>query len=309
MLRHVLRGVGFLAIGCFLSSPAWAFQVQATAPQIGNIAVRWAKQPVTIHLQQDGAPSVTDGSDIRAIKAAFQKWSAPTCNNLQFDFQLIASAPFAGRKTDPDNQFSPPQKDGKSVVMFETKDWEFGDQIVAQNATFFEPQTGKLQETDLLFNAVHFKWSSDEKAGTLDIETVALARIGLMIGLWHSEFPGNVMHPSFDLRSVSRNLGQDDKDGSCWLYPTSGWNNPEPPKPKDPAQPTEPTPPTPDSGNPGTDGGGTTNPPNPTPDTGTQPPTQNGGCSALRHSNQSWGWLALCFGLVVLFGFRRRPNA
>ena len=229
-------GVGILfALYYFFLSlhSAQAFQVQATAPQAGNKCVRWSKQPTAIQIHLDGAPNVKDGSDVRAIREALHVWSAPSCNNLVFSIELTNNTSFAGRRKDPKNQFSPFTRDGKSVIRFETKAWEWSEQELARNATYFDPQTGKIKEADLLFNAVHWKWSATQAPSTIDIKTVAIARIGFMIGLWFSEVPGAMLHPSTDLMRVRHYLSPDDMKGSCFLYPTSGWKAPPPPKPQE----------------------------------------------------------------------------
>lgn len=278
---------------------AHAFQVQAVAPQVGKIAVRWNQPVIAIHLHKDGAPSVTDGSDLQALRKAFQLWSQPTCNNLQFSFKETTTDVFAGRKKEPQNPLSPAQKDGKSVIRFESKSWEFGDEVIAKNATFFKPQTGELQETDLLFNAVHFKWSANQKENTLDILTVALPRIGQMLGLWYSDVEDSVMHASFNTRIVDQKLRQDDINGSCFLYPTTGWKNPPPPQ-KGTTQPKPEPPPQVDAGT----------PPQPKPDTPGQPQpsdsstgTPKTGCDTSSTPFTPW---SLLFMLGVGFLCTRR---
>lgn len=283
----------------------WAFQVQQAAPQQGGKVVRWAKQPVPIFLHQDGAPEVSDGSDFRAIQTAFDAWSKPSCNNLTFDIKQTTATDFAGRKKDPSDVASPFMKDGQSVVRFETGTWEFGDSVIAQNATFFDGPTGELQEADVLLNAVNFKWSADQASGTLDITTVMLQSIGKMIGLWFSEIPGAVMHPGFDLRRVNRSLQDDDIKGSCFLYPTSGWTDRPPPAPAEPSQSNEPPPPTPREATnqeapTGVVDGGTNGGTPETPNTGT-PGT---GCQA----STSLPWLGAILLLLGLLSLPRRQR-
>ncbi len=246
--RAFLCGPVFLLFSSMLSTTALGYQVQSTAEQAGNKVARWYNLPVPIELHLDGAPDIKDGSDLRAIREALQSWTQPQCNNLTFAFETTNNTSFAGRRKDPNDPLSEFTRDGKSVIRFETQNWEWSQTEVARNATYFDPQTGAIKEADLLFNAVHFKWSTDQSPGTLDIQTVALIRGGFMLGLWFSEVPGALLHGSTDLRRTHRSLSQDDIDGSCFLYPTSGWNNSPPPAPKEnPALPeptTGPEPPT-----------------------------------------------------------------
>jgi hypothetical protein len=248
---HAIFGILFtlcitvLAESLLCTRHVHAFQVQSTAIQAGNKVVRWAKMPVAINLHISGAPDITDGSDLRAIREAFQTWSEPTCNDLVFSFEITNTTSFAGRKADPTDPLSPYDRDTKSVVRFETQTWEleWSALEMARTATHFDPQTGMIREADLLFNAVHFKWSTNQKSNTLDIKTVAINRIGFMIGLWFSEIPGSMMHHTTDLMRTRHHLGSDDIDGSCFLYPIDGWKDPPPPPPKEPPKPDTYVPP------------------------------------------------------------------
>lgn len=287
-------------------SLAHAYQVQTTAKQAGNKVARWYTLPVKVELHLDGAPTVKDGSDLRAIRAALQTWSQPNCNNLTFTTELTNNTSFAGRRKDPQDPLSEFTRDGKSVIRFETNTWEWSKLELARNATYFEPQTGAIKEADLLLNAVDFQWSTDQSVGTLDIQTVVLARAGFMIGLWFSDVPGALLHANTDLRSVQRTLTQDDTNGSCFLYPPGGWTNPPPPAPGETPPQTEPPPSTQEPSTPsepttsndagediGTDGG---TPENPTDGTGCQ-------CS---HASPPPFWLLASAGLLLLGGGWRR---
>lgn len=298
-----------------------AFQVQGTAPQAGNKCVRWAQQPINIEIHQDGAPTIKDGSDIRAIREALKVWSAPSCNNLSFTIALTKETSFAGRKKDPSNPLSPLNRDGKSVIRFETKSWEWSEQELARNAVYFDPQTGKIKESDLLFNAVHWKWSTTQEGGTVDVKTVALARIGFFLGLWFSEVPGSMMYSGTDLMRTRHHLSPDDIAGSCFLYPTTGWKDPPPPKPKENPTAFEPPvrepPPTakekPSGNDPGTalpDGGGQT-----TPDTkktvDTASPSDQvseGGCKCDQSTPSPWTGLLLFVFFIALLLRRARHD-
>lgn len=291
---------------------ASAYQVQSTAEQAGNKVARWNTQPITVELHLDGAPDISDGSDLRAIREALQTWTQPSCNNLKFDFQTTNNTSFAGRRTDPNDQQSAFTRDGKTVVRFETKTWEWGKAEVARNATYFDPQTGVIKEADLLFNAVHFKWSTDQSAGTIDIQTVALIRGGFMLGLWYSEVPGALLHSGTDLLRTHRSLSQDDIDGSCFLYPTSGWKDAPPPAPQEnPALPEpqagpEPTTPPQDSGT-TTPDTSTTNPGNDASSTTEGTEGGSGGCQCSSSSPTPWSFGLLLFAVVaIMWRFRHR---
>lgn len=300
-------------LGLLCSTPVWGFQVQSTAEQAGNKVVRWNVSPIRIELHLDGAPAINDGSDLRAIREAFATWAQPTCNNLAFDFQLTNNTSFAGNRQDPSDPLSEFTRDGKSVVRFETKQWEWSKLELARNANHFDPQTGILKEADLLFNAVDFKWSTDQTVGTIDIQTVALARIGMMLGLWFSEVPGALLHPSTDLRLVQRTLSQDDIDGSCFLYPTSGWKDVPPPKPAEVPAVIE----RPNTSQENTSGGfdsTSSQPDGGTNNTGPEinqaiEPGISGGCQCQSHSHTSWLWLLFLIGVVGGSWHRRQTES
>lgn len=291
-------------------SLAQAFQVQTTAVQAGNKVARWNQSPIRVELHLDGAPDIKDGSDLRAIRDAFASWAAPTCNNLAFDFQLTNNTSFAGNRKDPSDPLSEFTRDGKSVVRFETQTWAWSKLELARNANHFDPQTGEMKEADLLFNAVDYKWSTDQSVGTVDIQTVALARIGFMLGLWLSDIPGALLHPSTDLRIAQRSLSQDDIDGSCFLYPTSGWKDVPPPKPGESPSFAEPTPfpsePLPSAESSSTSDGGNQLPPSDLDSTIDNP--VGGGCQCQSHSSFSWLWLACCVLFGLVFARRRKRS-
>ncbi len=273
----------------------WAFRVQTTSEQTGNHVVRWAISPIPILIHKDGAKDVTDGSDIQAIKEAFLAWAAPKCNNLAFSFATTTITSFAGRPIDPKFVTGPKDRDGKSVIRFESKKWEWSDAILLKKSVVFDPQSGQIKETDLLFNDVHYKWSTDQKPDTIDIKSAIFQQVGFMLGLWYSENSKAIMHESYDYRTQRNKLHADDIKGICFLYPTSGWKDVPPPEPSSAGEPIV------------EESSNSTDASWPPPLQKTPPPSSHQGCQCQHSSYVSIEMLLLIF-LIFPFAMRRRSR-
>ncbi|MBK04060.1 MAG: hypothetical protein CL920_37110 [Deltaproteobacteria bacterium] len=272
-----------------LPAVAWGFQVQSTSEQTGNKVVRWANQPVTFEIHKDGSKDVTDGSDIQAIKDALNAWTVQGCA-LQFAFTTSESTSYAGRPKDPNNPTGDKDRDGKSLIRFETANWEWSENILMQRSIYFTPTTGELKEVDVLFNNVHYTWASTPTANAVEIKTVLFYQAGFLLGLWYSEFKSAVMHESRDRQNGPITLAQDDKDGICFLYPSDGWKEQAPPAPKE----FGPEPIAPE--------------PTPTPDTKTTTPPSQQGCQCNASSSDFDFVYLLMFIFIGASVLKRRPR-
>ncbi|MCB9645313.1 MAG: matrixin family metalloprotease [Deltaproteobacteria bacterium] len=195
-----------LALGLGASAPAQAFQAQGYV---------WdTTAPVTYQLQPEGSDDVTDGSDLTAIRNAFNTWEEVACSALRFT----------------EATWAPPRtvaNDGGHRIMWveEQAEWPGQAGTLALTYTFYT-STGdrKIVDADMVVNGVNWTWTTvDAQIGQgtpakVDIETVVFHEAGHFLGLDHSSDESAAMYPSNN-KLKQRGPATDDVRGVCSLYP------------------------------------------------------------------------------------------
>ena len=143
-------------------------------------------------LSPAGTDDVSDGSDLEAVRRAFQTWQNVACSYLEFSEQA-----WSGQGT--------VQNDGINRVFWveNERDWPGQSGTLALTYTFYSAAGEQtITDADMILNGVHWRWTTDENQvgqGTpaqLDVETVVFHEVGHFFGLNHSRDPSAAMFPS-----------------------------------------------------------------------------------------------------------------
>ena len=160
-----------------------------------------------------GSDDVGDGSDIVAVRRAFDTWQQVECSALSFDEQTwVGGAAIAN--------------DGSNRVYWEESadNWLGQPGTLALTFTFYTLGANRaITGADIVLNGVDWTWTTDEaqagrgRQAPVDIETVVLHEVGHFFGLDHSLDPAAAMFPNNN-KAVQRVPATDDIQGVCALY-------------------------------------------------------------------------------------------
>ena len=323
-----------------LAPHARAYYVESRA---SGVVARYADQDtsdpdidVEFRISTQGLmPNEADA--LTAIRAAFQTWTDASCGAITFNEGTNPTATVGADRT----HWTADGGCGGSgpiyiLVYFDDgtinpDEWVGGPSV--GKFYFATTASGELCGGTVVLNSSDHSWSTSGGATELDVQGIATALIGRVLGIT-SGVPDNATYPSYAPGDTSkRTLGTDDLEAIAYLYPDSGAAGCD--TPMDPEMICDGSmigtcPPTPTTMNDGgtADGsvGRDTGTP-PTPDTGTTPGSDSGtggadggtgadagsmsgdggcGCRAAGHPSGARGlWLALA-GLALLAARRRR---
>lgn len=198
-------------IGLGLLLTLFSAKAQAYVPQ----EYRWTQEdlPLSFEIDPAGAPGLNDGSDLTAIRSAFDSWEAVTCSLLTFEEKAWTAPSIVSR-------------DLKNKVFWAKTQAEWGyvggqPTTLALTFAFYDLQTKRAQDADIILNGVDWMWTTAQgSAGNkvADVETVVLHEIGHFFGLGHTNDANAVMYPQNNA-AIRRQPASDDQTGVCALYP------------------------------------------------------------------------------------------
>lgn len=176
---------------------------------------RWpntAEQPVEYMLHPDGTADVAGGSDLEAIRRAFDTWQAVSCAYLSF-----VEVPWLDPKVIGNDMNS-------RIFWVENQgEWPGNQNTLALTYAFYTLDTQQITDADIIVNGVDWVWTTvDAEIGTgtpakVDVETVLFHEIGHFFGLDHSTDMNAAMFPSNN-KLKQRAPASDDIAGICALY-------------------------------------------------------------------------------------------
>ena len=176
--------------------------------------------PLIYTLNKDGVPNITDGSDLDAVRASFQSWSAISTANIQFTE--------AGTTTS--NKYAN-ASDGINLVSFEDDQFPFSYGVLAVAAKTLKidatTQAARIIDADIVVNpdfVNDIKYNlgvlgSGNNSGYFDIQSVITHEIGHILGLLHSGVVSSTMFFTLNSGTKVRTLEQDDKSWASYGYP------------------------------------------------------------------------------------------
>lgn len=197
-----------LTLTLLSSASAFAYVHQRTN---GQHPLRWADTLVRFVIQSEGAPGVSDGSDLTAVRTGFEAWSS----SERF-LQLQETTDSAQRaRTDW-------RSDDVHLVTWDTTNesgfFGAGSGLVAATPVEYNPATGEILDADVILDGSR-SWSTTLEAGKFDVQAVVTHEVGHFLGLDHSAVHRATMNPAVkEGQTWQRSLESDDLAGATALY-------------------------------------------------------------------------------------------
>jgi YVTN family beta-propeller protein len=152
--------------------------------------------PLSFKCCTDGAPGISDGSDIDAVEDAMAAWTSVA--------DIVASVDYAGT----DSKCDPDATDMNNVITFTPSEWLWSSTTIAVgiSTSFLEPtwananwwRPGQISDVDVVFNPL-LENGYRTDTGNLDsdiwIESVAAHEFGHFFGLVHTPVKSSTMFP------------------------------------------------------------------------------------------------------------------
>ena len=169
---------------------------------------------VTMELQQSGSADINDGSDLQAIRDAFEEWNQVPCSEFRFVDGGTGTSRSIGA-------------DGVNRITFLESNWP-GYAAGAGAFTLRERVSGspdRWTEFDIQINGQDTNWATDGNAQLPDIRSAVVHELGHGLGLQHASHPEASMYFSVRLGTTfARTLHADDIAGICYLYPAQAFS-------------------------------------------------------------------------------------
>jgi len=179
-----------------------------------------ASENFPFQINQDGDPVITDGSDLTAIRNAFQNWQNVTTSKVSFTDNGTTSLTNASAT------------DGVNLVTFRDQEFLFPPLVLAVTAKTIvfgaDPSIAEIVDADIIFNPAFtnhptFKFGTDTHPGAFDIESTAIHEVGHILGLIHSGVLDASMFFVLQPETEGRSLTLDDRAWASHLYPEPGF--------------------------------------------------------------------------------------
>ncbi|RME04395.1 MAG: hypothetical protein D6805_03195 [Planctomycetota bacterium] len=184
--------------------------------------VRWnlaSSTTVDYTIHSAGSDDIPDKSEEVAIRLAFQAWNNVSSAQIQFQEDPTYSqvSDISAKKSDGTTPIH--------LVIFDENNatglFSPGSTIVALTPVLSN-SNGEILDADIVFNGRDHNFSTDGKANTFDVQSIATHEIGHFLGLDHSANRTATMYPfsrpnEYHLRSLSL----DDVAGVNALYPAT----------------------------------------------------------------------------------------
>jgi len=243
-LRWALAGLTALGVVAGLASPADAFCRTTTCNRkkdkcrIIDSCVRtgaplgWKQMPIPYRFHAKTTSRVDDEEARGAIRLAFARWTEVICPNGKRTSLRFQELPAISAKI--------PRGKEPFGIYFRDDRWPHkdSDSTLALTSQLFGVESGDIFYADIEVNTgeKHFVVRDDEK-GT-DLEAVITHEVGHYIGIDHSPEPDSIMTPSYcesdkrceESRALARDLGADDVEAVCAIYPPDRTLTPEAPQ-------------------------------------------------------------------------------
>ena len=189
-------------VSCFWCSNVFAYKIKKT--KNGKIT-KWNTNTVTYYVNTSGGPP----DSLAAIQAAMQTWTDVPSSSFRF----VYGGPTTNTVRNPD--------DGINIIYF----GKIRNKArVARNYVWWNKESGKLYDSDIVFNTAH-KLSAADKCpeDSYDIQGVLTHELGHSLTLnelYKQTHDGKTMYWKENKGDTKkRTLDQDDIDGISYLYP------------------------------------------------------------------------------------------
>jgi len=193
--------------------------------------ISWTVMPIPYRFH-GRAPERLDRDEARGvIRLAFARWTEVVCSNgrrTSLRFQEGAEIPAAM-----------PRGKEPFGIYFRDDGWPHADadETLALTTHLFGHSGGEIRYADIEINSGEKEFTlRDTEKGT-DLEAVMTHEVGHYIGLAHSPDLGSIMTTRYcqsgarctETKELARDLGADDVEAVCALYPSDGtWSTSDP---------------------------------------------------------------------------------
>jgi DNA-binding beta-propeller fold protein YncE len=174
--------------------------------------------PLVYVINQDGAPGISDGSDITEIQNGIATWTSIPGADV--------SVSYGGTTSQQDAQ----ALDGVNLVSFADPDYKFPAGVIAVGlSTSFTTPTlfnnelvrpGKIVDADMIFNPTKTFSTPSAGSGT-DIRSVTVHEAGHLFGISHSAVKTSTMFYVLPQATQASSLEMEDRLMLLKAYPTS----------------------------------------------------------------------------------------
>ena len=189
-------------VSCFWCSNVFAYKIKKT--KNGKI-IKWNTNTVTYYVNTSGGQS----DSLAAIQAAMQTWTDVPSSSFRF----VYGGPTTNTVRNPD--------DGINIIYF----GKIRNKArVARNYVWWNKESGKLYDSDIVFNTAHKLNAADKcPEDSYDIQSVLTHELGhslILNELYKQTHDGKTMYWKENKGDTKkRTLDQDDVDGISYLYP------------------------------------------------------------------------------------------
>lgn len=174
--------------------------------------LRWASGPIEYQLHNNLPPYLSQSAVLEAVRASFASWQQVPTAELELVY---------GGYTEQLPGFDPTNaQKNQNVVHFVTAGWEHGDDVLAVTTTIYRKSSNEIVDSDVMINAVNFRWSTSDDAVYTDLQNALTHEVGHFLGLAHSDDPSATMYGRHAAHeTLKRTLALDDVEGISALYP------------------------------------------------------------------------------------------
>lgn len=215
--------VGLMAfVLCTLFFPHTAQAYKRSTSSKGTELI-WITFPIPYHINRDATANADKDATYTAIQTSFDTWQSQSCTCLTFSYKgLRAESDIGYDQSKPEENLN--------LVVFQTSSWSHDRRAVAVTSTVFRTDNGVIVAFDMELNNLNYRFSLNGQSRTMDIQNTVTHEVGHVIGLDHSTNNAATMFAAGQPGETSkRNLAQDDINGLCTIYPTTGCKNEAPP--------------------------------------------------------------------------------
>jgi len=185
----------------------------------GNGNVLYWSDPanVSIVINETGSDNISDGSHFTALRNAIAAW-----NEVNMTQAVLKENTSASEQASTNWQ-----SNARHLILFDENNssgyFPGASGIVAVTPIEFYT-SGKIIDSDILFNGKTFLFTTSGVAGRFDVQDVGAHELGHLLGLDHTGCAGATMYPYVDTTVIlHRSLSIDDVHGLQAMYPNGSF--------------------------------------------------------------------------------------
>lgn len=187
------------------------------APQSAHawtpLGATWPNLPVPYEVNGGSSQEMGSQTSVDVIRASYEAWITPSCSAFRVQYRGTTSN--AWRSGDGLNTH-------QWIYNSNQRPAELGGRETI-GVTLSLYRGSSLIDGDILYNGIDHRWTTNAtQFGQVDAQSIITHEIGHQLGLGHSSTNGATMFPSYAGGTGPRSLSQDDLEGVCALYPSSG---------------------------------------------------------------------------------------